>query len=265
MKEYGCDDKEGLVAYLYDEIGAAQRRAVEAHLATCQECAAEIDTLSEVRRDLVEWLPPESDLGFTIVQKPAAVLRPARWRAALVPAWAQVAAAVLLLAAGVAIANVRVRYDSSGITVSTGWMHGASGAAPAAASVGMATSGSTVGLDQEWRTALASLEADLRRQMQTVRQESAPVTASSAVVGASDAALLKRVQALIDASEQRQRQELALRLTQFGRDVELQRRADLVRIEQGVGQWQGRTGAEVARQRELLNYVVRVSGRQVPE
>jgi hypothetical protein len=54
-----------------------------------------------------------------------------------------------------------------------------------------------------------------------------------------------------------------LRLTQFSRDIEMQRRSDLVRIEQGFGQFEGRTGAEVARQRQLLDYLVRTSGRQV--
>ena len=65
------------------------------------------------------------------------------------------------------------------------------------------------------------------------------------------------MRALITESERRQQQELALRLTQFTRDVDVQRRADLVRIDQGIGQLEGRTGAEVARQREMLNYIVR--------
>ena len=41
----------------------------------------------------------------------------------------------------------------------------------------------------------------------------------------------------------------------------MQRRADLVRIDQGIGQLEGRTGAEVARQREMLNYIVRAGLR----
>ncbi|MEZ5418371.1 MAG: hypothetical protein R2708_13610 [Vicinamibacterales bacterium] len=69
------------------------------------------------------------------------------------------------------------------------------------------------------------------------------------------------MRALIEASERRQQQELALRLTQFGRDIDLQRRADLVRVEQGIGQLEGRTGAEVARQREAINYLIRAGLR----
>ena len=69
------------------------------------------------------------------------------------------------------------------------------------------------------------------------------------------------VRSLIQESERRQQQELALRLAQFSRDLDLQRRADLVRIDQGIGQLEGRTGAEVARQREMLNYIVRAGLR----
>ena len=77
---------------------------------------------------------------------------------------------------------------------------------------------------------------------------------------AGQSAFLRQVSDLIDESEQRQRQELARRLTQFGRDLEVQRRADLVRIEQNFGQVEGRAGAEMARQRELLmNYVRQAS------
>jgi hypothetical protein len=70
---------------------------------------------------------------------------------------------------------------------------------------------------------------------------------------------LERVRALIAESEQRQQRELALRLTQFGRDFDQQRRTDLVRINQGFGQFEGRTGAEIARQRQMLDYIMRVS------
>ncbi|MBI3263529.1 MAG: hypothetical protein HYZ58_10320, partial [Acidobacteria bacterium] len=46
------------------------------------------------------------------------------------------------------------------------------------------------------------------------------------------------------------------------REFEAQRRVDLTRIEQGFGRLEGVTGQEAARQRELLNYLVRVSQRQ---
>lgn len=261
MKDHRCDDKDVLVAFLYGELAADERRLVESHLETCHVCQDEVAGLSGVRQELTAWLPPEPELGFTIVQKPAAVLRPARWWTNPLPAWAQAAAAVLVLATGVAIANVQVRYDASGVTVSTGWkaVPVTGGAAVVADRASVPESASA---NQNWQAALTALESDMRREMQTLRQANAAVPVSLPT-GGSDAATLKRVQALIDESEQRQRQELALRLAQISRDIDVQRRADLVRIEQGVGQFQGRTGADLARQREVLNYLVRVSGRQV--
>ncbi len=71
--------------------------------------------------------------------------------------------------------------------------------------------------------------------------------------------MLRRMQAMVRDSEQRQRRELALRLTQAMKDMEYQRRADLVRIDQNLGQIEGTTGAAVAQQRELWNYLVRVA------
>jgi hypothetical protein len=78
----------------------------------------------------------------------------------------------------------------------------------------------------------------------------------------SDGEYMARVRQLIEASETRQQRELALRLTQFMRDTETQRRADMARVADGLGVLEGRTGAAVAQQREMMNYLVRVSQKQ---
>jgi guanylate kinase len=41
---------------------------------------------------------------------------------------------------------------------------------------------------------------------------------------------------MLEASEQRQREELARRFTQFNRDIEMRRSADMMRINQDFGQ-----------------------------
>lgn len=244
---FTCDDRETLVAYVYDEVDADTGAAITAHLASCTTCEAEVAGLGGVRRALGLWTPPAPPLRFSIVADTEAT-RPARagWQA--VPYWAQVAAATLALAVGAAVANVQVRHDAAGWTVSTGWM--TPRLAPAAAAPGTA----------EWQPALAALEESLRREFAASHTiEAAPAAAAAAT--SIDQATIARVRALIQDSERRQQQELALRLTQFGRDMDLQRRADLVRIDQGIGQLEGRTGAEVARQREMLNYIVRAGMR----
>jgi len=253
---FHCDDTETLVAYLYDDIDPVMRDAVARHLPGCARCRDEVAALGGVRQVLSEWTPPSPALRFTVVPESAVsnVITPnvPAWQT--VPRWAQAIAAMLALAVGASVANVQVRHDAGGWTVSTGWM------TPAPA----ATAAAAPGADAAWRPALASLEESLRREFASRPALAAPVQTAPAATpaAASDSTeTLARVRALIEASEKRQQQELALRLTQFVRDVELQRRADLVKINQGFGQLEGRTGAAVERQREAIDYLIRAGLR----
>jgi anti-sigma factor RsiW len=249
---FTCDDTETLVAYLYAELDAEQGAAVARHLETCAACAGEYAALGGVRHLLAEWTPPAPPLRFSVAPEgPAAVGQPAASRWQGVPAWAQLVAATLALAVGAAVANVQVRHDADGWTVSTGWM---APAAPAAAAGATAAPASA-----DWRPALAALEQSLRQELAVATP--APVETVATATAPADAQTASRLRSLIQESERRQQQELALRLAQFSRDLDLQRRADLVRIDQGIGQLEGRTGAEVARQREMLNYIVRAGLR----
>src|SRR5438128_2609301 len=97
---YTADRDETLVAYLYGDIEQAQRAAFDAHIVTCERCRHELAELQSVRARLSEWTTPEllRPLGVTIPSPAAAAVvergRPdRRWLA--IPAWAQVAAAML--------------------------------------------------------------------------------------------------------------------------------------------------------------------------
>ena len=243
---FTCDDKATLIAYLYGDIDAATRQRVDAHIETCARCAAEVTALGDVRAELALWAPPDAELGFAIVKRSehqtAQVLRPAQWWRT-VPAWAQAAAAILVVAAGLGIANLQVRSGPDGFSVSTGWM-----SAPAAAPV-------TAPANQdEWRTELVSLEQQLRNEIRAARDQQ-PATVRASAPATADDATIRRVQQLLAASEARQQQELALRLTQFTSDMNMQRRADLLRISQSFGQF----GDQMMQQRHMLNNVIRVS------
>lgn len=247
-----CDDKDHLVAYLYDELDDTTRRRMEDHLRICGACATELEGLHGVRRELASWAPPEAMLDFVVapadaVQPRARLVRPARWWApATVPTWAQAAAAVLVVAAGLGLANLQIRYGAEGLVVTTGWMAPVPSAPPAAAV-------------EDWRPALAALESSLRQEMTAGRAvAAAPVPAEA---GRAADVTAQRIAELIEQSERRQRRELALRLSQFSRDLEVQRRTDLVRINQGLGQFEGRAGAEIQRQRQMLDYIMRVSAQ----
>jgi hypothetical protein len=112
------------------------------------------------------------------------------------------------------------------------------------------------------RADLQALEARLRNELAARPASRAPSTAASVpTVAVDDAAILRRVSALIGQSEERQQRELALRLTQVVRDVDQQRRTDWMRISQGFGRLEDLTGAGVMQQREMMNYLMRVSQR----
>lgn len=246
--QFTCDDKQTLIAYLYGEIEPAARAAIDAHLAQCRACAAEVTALGDVRAELGLWAAPDAELGFTIVRKsavppPTNVLRPARWSNG-VPVWAQAAAAILVLAVGAAIANVQVKSGPDGFSVTTGWM------APAAPAQSAPFDGAAV--ERRVEQALVSLEQQLRSEIRSTRDPATPAAAR----GSSEDAIVRRVQQLIAEAEQRQQRELATRFIDFTRDINMQRRADM----QSIGRVVGSYDEQLLRQRQTINNLYRVSG-----
>src|SRR5262249_54944041 len=71
-----------------------------------------------------------------------------------------------------------------------------------------------------------------------------------------------RLKALVDESERRQQRELALRVAEVLRDVNARRDADLRKIGQNLGLMLDRTGVEVMKNRQMIDYYLqRVSQR----
>ncbi len=253
---FQCGDNTALVSYLYDECEPTERAVIAAHATLCAACAAELAALESARLQLASWTPPEADLGFVIARPQASSPRarqasgvrpseasrlgPAAWYRQPLPAWAQVTAACLLFAAGLWLGVVRGSTPGASPVVATAGV--APPAAPAAAS----------------RAELAALERRLGAEITQLRDVAANASAV-APQGVSEAQLLVRVRALLEESEQRQQRELALRTTQVVRDFDSQRRVDLAQIQRSFGQIEGLTGAEVREQRQMLNYLMRVS------
>jgi hypothetical protein len=96
---------------VYDECEPAERQSLAAHVAGCASCADEIEALSDTRAHLASWSPPALSLGFqmtrTETEPPAKVLRPAAWYRQPLPAWAQMAAAAAIFAAGMSVSALR--------------------------------------------------------------------------------------------------------------------------------------------------------------
>jgi anti-sigma factor RsiW len=241
---FQCGDNPALVGYMYGECEPAERRAIDQHLLVCPACAAEVAALDATRTQLAAWTPPDAQLGFRMVADPPVgsnvVSGPSRWWARPMPAWAQAAAAAVIFTAGLSL----------GVWRGTATQVPAAAAAPASASMS-ATAASA--------SDLAALEQRLRSEIAQMRTTAPVPVAASPAAAASEAQILARVRALIDESEQRQQRELALRTAQVVRDFDSQRRVDLQNVRSIVGQVEGSTGAEIARQQQTLQYLMRVS------
>ena len=248
-----CNNEELIVGYLYEELSADERQAVESHLAACAACRLEVEELQSTRQHLTLWSPPVPDLGFRLIRGGAAPAPALPRRSRLVPAFAFAAAAVIVLAVAAAIANVEVRYGSDGMMVRTGWARGEQGPqqTPVPAAVPAASSGDFAALDRRLREIETALES-----------QPAPSTQTVAFSRMSDAEMLRRVRQIVSEAEARQDTAVAQRLVGVIRDFNMQRRADLASIQQGLGQYQGQTNAEIAQSREMLNQFIRASARQ---
>lgn len=256
---------EVLIAYLYDDIDSRDRTAFERHLSTCAPCRLEIGALSDVRHGLAGWAAPDvaDGIGGTAPRSALRLVEPAKskgWRVlADAPIWMQAAAAMLVVAASLGLANINLTYTHEGLSVTTGWMRPAPGA-PVNAAVQPAASALA-----PWRADLTALEQQLRQQITAkpalALAPAAPAApAPRATTAPDEEAVMKRVRALLEESERHQQSELALRVAEMARDSQAQRQADLVRIDRTLGFLQSRTGVEVMRtQQQLNNLAQRVS------
>jgi anti-sigma factor RsiW len=268
-----CEDKELLVAYLYDDLADGDRARFESHLRGCAACRTELRGMREVRADLAAWAPPEPDFGFRVVRggRDAAERDPmpapapvSAWRAWWTPAAGLAAAAVLVLAAAASLAHVEVHRGPDGVTVRTGW----SAFAPAGSSAGFGATGSVGAAGPQEAAARdsrlpapmdAAFVAGLERRLaalEAASHDASGVRNVSLSARAGDAEIIKRVRELLAQSESKQQGELALRIAQVIRDVDLQRAADLSRIQKGLGQIGASVAEEAASHRDLTSFIL---------
>ena len=244
---------EALVTYLYDDIGPSDRAAFESHLAGCSVYAhSELASLAAVREQLAQWAPPDLQVagGRWQAAGPAQPETRRWWKD--VPAWAQLAAALLLLGVAAGTANLNIHYDQSGLTVRTGWMRPPAAGAQAT----------------PWRADFTRLEDSLRGEL---RSSSVQTSLAGMTIrprpfhrARPPRQVMRRSCGRSERSSRRARRRSrsssALRVAQVPRDVQAQRLADLTRIDHNFGLIQNNTGFEMARQRELVNSLaVRVS------
>jgi anti-sigma factor RsiW len=245
-------EKDRLVEYLYDEMPPTARQTFEAHLSECADCRAEVASLGGVRTALTRWTPPEPDFAFEVVRTPAA--RSAQRWFRVSPGWGLAAAAVLVLAAASAVANIEVTYGASGLTVRTGW--GRVPAQPPAAE--RASVATAPAVPAAWHAEVDALGTRVHDLESALASRGTFAAAHAAAPRQNDAELLRQVRQLIADSEERQNGVL----TQVVRDIEGTRRADLARIEQAYAHVRGLSDTTSLRQAAIEDRLFRVVGQQ---
>jgi hypothetical protein len=265
---YTADRDETLTAYLYGEIEPAQRVTFEGHIATCERCRKELADLQGVRLRLQEWQAPDLAPPFVRIPEGVAihadlpaiastagndVPRARTWMRDL-PVWAQTAAALLFLGVSAGVANLDIHYDQSGLSIRTGWSRtlmrpiAEAPAPPITPATAVAP----------WRADLAALERQLRTEFRgvTPTAPTALMVRDAAAAAAADAQMLRRVRALVEDSERKQQNELALRVAEVVREVETKRRTDLANIDSILKAMQNNTSIRVASgQQQMREYI----------
>ena len=246
-----CPEPDALLVLLYDDEGTPDERALlQGHVDRCTQCADLLTSLDSTRGVLGAWHAPRLPLGFALVRGDRSPVRSFLWRGGLA------AAAVLVLASAASLAQLEVTYNADGFTVRTGARRAASVATAAVSQTapeGTATAAPLTSTPQAWvgkasageppwRQDMDLLATQIRSDMSRLLAESrqlpvGPVRAAVASPASpgrtmTDAELLKRVQDMLDQSEIRQQSNLALRVTELGRQFELQRQGDIVQVEQ---------------------------------
>jgi anti-sigma factor RsiW len=246
-----ADNHDALLDYLYEEGDPAERLKIARHLQTCAACSVAVLEFQTVRGMLSEWRPPASQLGFRIVQdqpSQSPTPRHAWWApSSRLGAWAQAAAAVLLFAAGVAVSQLNFYYADGALTV---------GARPTEMNA-PAIRNASIELVPEAGGGLSRTDTN---NGEPVRSDVSQTASATNTNNTDVERLLQRVRSMIEQSELRQQRELALRLSQVAREVDTQHRADLLRIQQNLGQFEMQTGAQIDQQQQIMDYLVRTAG-----
>jgi hypothetical protein len=257
--EQAMCDKELIVGYIYGELSRDEREALDRHLSVCADCRIEIEELRSTRQHLTLWAPPEPDLGFRVIRGGTAPAPALPRRSRLASAFKYAAAAAIVLAAGAAVANLEIRYGADGLVARTGWSRGEASAANSAVESGRTASGAAV-LPASASADFVALDQRLREIERVLNAAASTADLQSASnTRMSDAELLRRVRQLVSEAEARQQTDVTRRILDVARAFDIQRRADIAYFQQGLGQYQGQTNAEIAQNRELVNQIIRAA------
>ena len=219
MLRQECDAiRELLVGDVYDEIEPPDRARLAAHLERCPDCREEVESLRGTRRALrAAFAAVPSAPPSTLV------LMPRRPALASRPLWLAAAAALVGLAA-LALARAEISFGPQGTSVSLRL----SGPAPVDSPAQAALPGEVV-------AALARLEARGAEERQR---------------------LLRAVSEELDRRDAADRGERQASLARLVDELDRRRAQDLGYLLSRMGTLEERTGEEVARTQQILQYAM---------
>lgn len=221
-----CEQREQLIAYLYDEASASERKSTEAHLQTCETCREELRAFRDVRQDLLAWDVPAHESVWTpfVTTRTQPV-----WRQ--MPAWAMAAAAMLVfglgIAGGFAGRALASRGDAPAQVAQVQPMTPPANVTPAAS--------------LEELRALQSRMNELEHAASARTVSAAPVSTSAS----SDAAILAKVEQLIRESEGRVNHKTTQKVLSIISDMNNLRLADRAVLTQQISDLQERTNGNI--------------------
>src|SRR5262245_51987307 len=193
-----CDERERLLDYLYEACDPDDRRGFEAHLDTCEECRDELSGMRAVRQDLLAWDVPEHGS----VWKPFVPTQATPWWRG-VPVWALAAAASVTFMVGMAGGLLSRSLMPVRVVTTTG---AAVSAVPAVSRADLAATE---------RRLLAAMQQQLDERMRPM-----PAHVLTPAPPVSRDEILKAVQSMLVASEQRQQQALGASMRTILQDSE---------------------------------------------
>ena len=227
-----CEQRENLVAYLYDEVDANERRIVEKHLETCETCREELRAFRDVRQDLLAWDVPAHES----VWKPFVTARTQPvWRQ--MPVWAMAAAAMLVFAIGAAGGFAGRVLASRAIAPAQ-----SASVEPAAQPV-TPTQAATPAASRDELLALQARLGQLERAASVRTVSSAPATTTAV----SDAATMAKIEQLIRESEGRSNKLLGQQIWNIVGELNSQRQIDKANFEQKINETQAQINGTMLR------------------
>ncbi|MDE2886597.1 MAG: hypothetical protein OXR72_00160 [Gemmatimonadota bacterium] len=221
-----CDlPREELIGFLYDDVDADRKAGIVSHLNACPSCTQALEELKTTGNLLRAWADEDPPASLVFVPDRRT------WWKSIIPDWLSTGNRRWLapglsmgLAAVILILaafNLEARFDGQGGVLVKLRL--------------------PMGVEPE-RTEAANDVPLTRAELIQVQQQS-----------------LALIQDWFDEGQQRQRAELSLILDDFARDLETQRRRDLLLVGQGLREIDGATESRFMQTEDLLHHLLAVS------